>query len=71
MIGSGSDEFFSYSQLRVIRKQENGQPPRFLRNLLDFRVSPPQFLRQLADRQSRKALVSRNQSQNPSVCSFF
>jgi len=56
-----------YSQLRVIRKQENGQPPRFLRNFLYFRVSPPQFLRRLADRQDRKALVSRNRSQNPSV----
>ena len=33
-----------YSQLRVIRKQENGQPPRFLGNFLFFRVSPLSFL---------------------------
>ena len=56
-----------YSQLRVIRKQENGQPPRFLGNFLDFRVRPPQFLRRPADRQGRKALVSRNWSEHPSV----
>ena len=34
-------EHFLCSQLRVIRKQENGQPPRFLGNFVDFRVSPP------------------------------
>jgi hypothetical protein len=51
----------------VLRKQENGQPPRFLGNFLDFRVSPPQFLRRPADRQGRKALVSGNWSQNPSL----
>ena len=57
----------NYSQLRVIRQQENGQPPRFLGNFLDFRVSPPQFLSRPADRQGRKALDSRNWSQHPSV----
>jgi len=56
-----------YSQLRVIRKQENGEPPRFFGNFLDFPVSPPLFLRRPADRQGRKALVSRNWSQHPSV----
>jgi len=61
-----------YSQLRVAgdikgRKTANRQPPRFLGNFLDFRVSPPRFLRRPADRQGRKALVSRNQSQHPSV----
>ena len=33
-----------YSQLRVIRKQENRRPPSFLRNFLDSRVSPLSFL---------------------------
>ena len=36
---------FQYSQLRVIREQENRRPPRFLRNFLDSRVSPPKFLK--------------------------
>lgn len=61
-----------YSQLRVAgdikgRKTANRQPPRFLGNFLDFCVSLPQFLRRPADRQGRKALNSRNWSQQPSV----
>jgi len=62
---------FAYSQLRVIRKQENGQPPCFLGNFLDFRVSPPQFLRRPAGRQGRKALVSRNRSQRANTPQFL
>jgi len=56
-----------YSQLRVIRKKENGRPPRFLGNFLNSCVSPPGFLRRPADRQGRKAHIFRNRSQQPSV----
>jgi len=55
-----------YSQLRVIRKQENRRPPHFLGSFLDSCARPPQFSRRPVDRQGRKALVFRNWSQHPS-----
>jgi hypothetical protein len=39
----------SYSLLWVMKKLENGRPPRFLGRFLDSRASPPQFLRRPAD----------------------
>jgi len=50
-----------------IKKAGNGEPPCFLGTFLESRVRPPQFLGRQAERQSRMALVSRNQNEAPSV----
>ena len=42
-----------YSQLGVIRKQENGRPPRFLGSFLYSGVNSPGFPKRPAERQGR------------------
>jgi len=54
--------------LVICDKKAGKRPaPSFLRPFLDSCVSPSPLLRRPVDRQGRKALVSRNRSQHPSV----